>query len=140
MRRIISLLIGWIIFFQFNSCDIRGQAENNQTRNLQSETIDVYYFHFTRRCETCIAVENESRKAVEELYPAALTEGRIVFQSINLEEEEGKQIAQKLNVATQTLLIVRFGERIDLTNEGFMYARTDPDKLKQALQRAIGKI
>jgi hypothetical protein len=87
-----------------------------------------------------MAVENESKKAVEELYASALEEGRIVFQSFNLEEEEGKQVAEKLNVSTQTLLVVKFGEKIDLTSQGFMYARTDPEKLKKALQDAIGKI
>lgn len=140
MRQIIFSLIAWIIFLQLNSCNVKGQTENSQTGIKQAETVEVYYFHFTRRCETCLAVESESRKAVEELYPKAMEEGRITFQSLNLEEEEGKQVAQKLNVATQTLLVVRFGEKIDLTNQGFMFARTDPDKLKQALQQAIGKI
>jgi len=140
MRRAILLVIGLVFFFQFNSCDAQGQKGTNQVANYQSETVEVYYFHFTRRCETCMAVENESKKAVEELYASALKEGRIVFQSFNLEEEEGRQVAEKLNVSTQTLLVVKFGEKIDLTSQGFMYARTDPEKLKKALQDAIGKI
>jgi hypothetical protein len=138
--RVIFLIIAWTVFLQLNSCNARGQADNSQTGIIQSETVEVYYFHFTRRCETCLAVENESRKAIEELYPSALEEGRIIFKSLNLEEEEGKLIAQKFNIAGQTLLVIRFGEKIDLTNQGFMFARTDPEKLKKALQEAIGKI
>jgi hypothetical protein len=140
MKKVILSVIGLIIFLQFNSCNAQGEKGTNQNTNLQAENVEVYYFHFTRRCETCMAVENESRKAVEELYSKALEEGRIMFQSLNLEEEEGKQIASKFNISSQTLLVVRFGEKIDLTNEGFMYARTDPAKLKKALQDAIGKI
>jgi thiol-disulfide isomerase/thioredoxin len=133
------LLISLTAFFQFSSCDAQGNKDTKTNTSLQTEMVEVYYFHFTRRCETCIAVENESRKAVEELYSNALEEGRIIFQSLNL-EEEGKQTADKLNIASQTLLVVRFGEKIDLTSQGFMYARTDPEKLKKALQDAIGKI
>ena len=140
MKGSIISLVMLAVFLQFISCDARGQKGNSQEGDLKAETIEVYYFHFTRRCETCMAVENVSRKAVEELYPKALEEGRIAFQSLNLEEEDGKQIADKLNIATQTLLVVRFGEKIDLTNQGFMYARTDPEKLKKALLDAIGKI
>jgi hypothetical protein len=140
MKRIILSIIGLLAFFQFNSCNAQGDNETGQNANLQTENVEVYYFHFTRRCETCVAVENESRKAVEELYSKAMEEGRITFRALNLEEEEGKQIASKLNISGQALLIVRFGEKIDLTNQGFMYARTDPEKLKKAIQDAIGKI
>ena len=140
MKKIIFLSIGLATFLQLNSCHAQAGEKANQNSVLQTENVEVYYFHFTRRCETCMAVENESRKAVEELYYKAMEEGRITFKALNLEEEEGKQIASKLNISVQTLLIVRFGEKIDLTNQGFMYARTDPEKLKKAIQDAIGKI
>src|SRR4030042_2154939 len=128
MKKQMLLLISLAAFFQFNSCDAQGNKDTKTNTSLQTEMVEVYYFHFTRRCETCMAVENESRKAVEELYASAL------------EEEEGKQTADKLNISSQTLLVVKFGEKIDLTSQGFMYARTDPEKLKKALQDAIGKI
>jgi hypothetical protein len=140
MKKRLLLLISLAAFFQFSSCDAQANKDTKTNTNLQTEMVEVYYFHFTRRCETCMAVENESRKAVEELYANALEEGRIIFQSLNLEEEEGKQTGDKLNISSQTLLVVKFGEKIDLTSQGFMYARTDPEKLKKALQDAIGKI
>jgi len=140
MKNQLLLLISLAAFFQFNLCNAQGNKDTKTNASLQSEMVEVYYFHFTRRCETCMAVENESRKAVEELYANALEEGRIIFQSLNLEEEEGKQIADKLNISSQTLLVVKLGEKTDLTRQGFMYARTDPEKLKKALQDAIGKI
>jgi hypothetical protein len=140
MKKQMIFLISLAAFFQFCSCDAQGNKDTKTNTNLQTDMVEVYYFHFTRRCETCMAVENESRKAVEELYANALEEGRIIFQSLNLEEEEGKQTGDKLNISSQTLLVVKFGEKIDLTSQGFMYARTDPEKLKKALQDAIGKI
>lgn len=140
MKNVVLFVIMLIAFFQFNSCNAQGEKGSSQNSNLQTENVEVYYFHFTRRCETCMAVENESRKAVEELFSKALQEGRITFQALNLEEEEGKQIASKLNISGQTLLIVRFGEKIDITNQGFMYARTDPEKLKKVIKDAIGEI
>src|SRR4030042_5652711 len=114
MKKQMIFLISLAAFFQFCSCDAQGNKDTKTNTSLQTEMVEVYYFHLTRRCESCMAVENESRKAVEELYADALKDGRIIFQSVNLEEEEGKQAAEKLNVSAQTLLVVRFGENIDL--------------------------
>lgn len=140
MKKIIFLFFLLASFIQLNSCNAQNEKVTSNNTGLQTENVEVYYFHFTRRCETCMAVENESRKAIGEIYSKAMEEGRITFQALNLDEEEGKQIASRLNISGQTLLVVRFGEKIDLTNQGFMYARTDPEKLKKALQDAIGKI
>lgn len=140
MKKIIIVFVWLSALSLFNSCNAQEEKRTDQENDLQAEIVEVYYFHFTRRCETCMAVENESRNSIEGLYSRALEEKRITFQAFNLDEEDGKQMALKLNISGQTLLVVRFGEKIDLTNQGFMYAKTDPEKLKKALQDAIGEI
>ena len=59
---------------------------------------------------------------------------------MNIEDDTNKSIARELNVSGQTLLIVIDGKKNDLTNDAFMYARTNPNKLKEKIQKTIGTI
>jgi hypothetical protein len=101
------------------------------------DNIEVFYFHLTRRCVTCQAVENVSRDAVQELYPEEISSGKIVFRSLNIENQENEAVAEKVRATGQCLLVVSGDTRVDLTSEGFMYARSKPEKLKDALKKAI---
>jgi len=105
--------------------------------NPPAKKIEVYYFHFTRRCMTCNNVEKVSKEAVEKQYAEKVKSGEITFQSINLDEKEGEAIGAKLKVEGQTLLIVSGDKRVDLTDKGFLYANNSPDKLKAEIKKAI---
>jgi hypothetical protein len=101
------------------------------------QVIEVYYFHMSRRCATCLAVEAESEAALKNLYPEQMKSGLITFQGINLEEESSEPLAKKFQVSGQTLLIVKGDKKIDLTGDGFTYARTNPEKLQEKFKTAI---
>ena len=111
-----------------------AQPENDSSKPVVSveQEVEVFYFHYTRRCATCQAVETVSGEAVAELFGE-----RVPFREYNLEETDGKQKATDLGVSGQTLLIVSGDEKINITNEGFMYARSNPDKLKQIISDKI---
>ncbi len=120
-----------ILFIGCLSCN--GQTNKKDTGKI----INVYYFHFTRRCPTCIAVEENSKKALQELYPEKFKSGDMTFSSYNLDEEKNNKLAEKYEVAGQTLLIVKGEKKIDVTEAGFMYAKSDTDKLKAELKKAV---
>lgn len=140
MKREFLLLLNVILISFLYSCNAQSDKAEVSESHLQPGMTEVYYFHFTQRCVTCLAIENETKKAIEELYSEALDEEKIAFISLNLEEEDGQKMAEKLNISGQTLLIVKDGEQVNLTNDGFLYARTNPEKLREALQNAIGEI
>jgi len=121
----------------FLSCQSQGVGKKDQVQVAQNEVIHVYYFHFTRRCATCQAVEEQSELALKTLYPELIKSGQIVFTSVNLEESTSEELAEKLQVSMQTLLIVRGEKRIDLTEDGFMYARSNPEKLQEKIKNTI---
>jgi len=99
--------------------------------------VAVYYFHFTRRCQTCLNVEKVAKESTESLFPEQIKEATIVFQSINLDEKEGEELGKKFNVGGQTLLVVCDDKRIDITDKGFLYANGNPDKLKEEIRKAV---
>jgi len=119
------------------SCDAAQGKKNQSAKKVAAQNVEVYYFHFTRRCVTCKAVETEAKKALESLYPTQTKSGKITFKGINLDDESSKVFAEKLGVEGQSLLIVGGGKKIDLTSQGFMYARSNPEKLKAEIKAAI---
>lgn len=136
MKKLITVGIALIMVSVQFSCI--GQAEQTQTSTESQLTsqVGVYYFHFTRRCATCIAVEENSKKAVEELYPDQVKTGEYFFKGVNLDEESSKDIAKELGIGMQALLVVHGDEKIDITGEGFMYAH-EYEKLKTEIEKAV---
>jgi len=99
--------------------------------------VEVYYFHMTIRCVTCKTVEAEARKNVEMLYPEQVKAGKISFTALNLEEATGKSMGERLGVNSQTLLIVKGDQKINITNEGFLYAVSQPQKFTEVMKSKI---
>jgi len=120
------------------------QAQNNQpaneTQKISTDKIEVYYFHNTRRCATCQAIESVTKSSLEELYPEQFKKGEVIFVSLNIEDDANEGLVKDLKISGQTLLVVKDGKKKDLTNDAFMYARSNPDKLKDKIQKAIGTI
>ena len=99
--------------------------------------VEVYYFHMTMRCTTCKTVEAEARKNVEMLYADQVKSGRISFTALNLDDATGKSMGEKLGVNSQTLLIVKGDLKINITNEGFLYAVSQPQKFTEVMKSKI---
>ena len=119
------------------------KAQPNEAQipeNTNSEEIQIYYFHNTKRCATCNAVENETRIALEMFYAEKLKAGEMEFTSINIQEDEGKKMAKTLRISGQTLLIVKGEKQVNLTNEGFMNARTNPTNFHEIIKEQIDKL
>ncbi len=129
-----------ILFVMILSLSFCQAQESEKMESKAGEAINVYYFHFTHRCETCKAVESVSKAALEELYPEKMKEGQITFQAVNLDESENDALAKELEVSGQTLLFVKGDKQVNLTNDGFMYARTKPEKLKEEIQETINNM
>ena len=122
-----------------SACSARS-SQDRKSGIAENGELQVYYFHFTKRCATCNAVENETRVALEMFYADQVKEGNIAFTSLNLEEEDGKKMAEQLKVSGQTLLLVKGDQMVNLTNEGFMNARTNSGKFHEILKSNIDRM
>ena len=144
MRKIKPLILVLLAILSLFGCKgptaENQKNENQTTENVQSDDIQVYYFHNTKRCATCNAVEDETKMALEMFYPEQSKAGTIEFTSLNLEEEEGEKMAESLQVSGQTLLLVKGDHQVNLTNDGFMNARTNPSKFHEILKSNIDQL
>ena len=119
-----------VVFLTVLSClSVSTQAV---AQNEEDGLVRMYYFHFKTRCETCRAVESEAQQDVQLLFG-----DDVKFTAVNLDEKEGEETGKKLGVNSQMLLVVKGDTRINLTNEGFMYALTDPDKFREIIEEKI---
>lgn len=141
IRELTIYLLAALFPVMFISCNSESTETETQTEEAATAAItnnvEAYYFHFTRRCATCNAVEDVTKEALNEYFADAMDSEKIVFKSVNLDEESSEEIAGKLNVAEQSLLFVSGDEQVNLTSDAFMYARSAPDKLKAKVKETI---
>ena len=109
-----------------------GQTQKKETAGSVVNKVEAYYFHNAARCVTCKTVESETKADLESLYGAEVS-----FKALNLEDVATKPIAKKLKVSGQTLLLVKGDKKINITNEVFMYARTNPAKFKSIIKEKV---
>jgi hypothetical protein len=134
----IKILLALTLIVPVLSCN--GQQDKKVTSSsssASSDKIEAYYFHFTARCTTCKTIEASTKENLEKLYPNQVKQGLITFQSVNLDEASSKSLAEKLGVSGQTLLLVKGDQKINLTNDGFMYAVVKPEKFKEIINEKV---
>lgn len=112
-------------------CTAKSSAKDKMV-TAQEEQVQVLYFHLTRRCATCMAVENVSRNYIEKVYG-----DRVKFESYNLDEQKAREIAEKHKVSGQALIIVSGDTRYDITAKAFMNALKNPEKLEELLKQNV---
>ncbi len=141
MKKIINtlgfILITLSVAFLAQSCS--GSATNSSKSEAKAEVVSqetgeikVYYFHASRRCATCEAVEAVAVEAIKEHYG-----DKVAFESVDNEEEKNNPLLKKYDISGQTFIIVNGGIMVDLTNEAFLNARTNPDKFKSKIKSTI---
>jgi len=103
-----------------------------KAQEKEQAKVQVYYFHLTTRCATCRAIESEAKQDVKELFGEEVS-----FAAYNLDDAAGEAKGKELGVNSQSLIAVKDGKKVNLTNEGFLYARTNPEKFKEVIEEKI---
>ena len=142
IRNIFGLVVVMSIAISIQSCKTKTEnttekkelAQENAYRDTSKEGVSaqVYYFHATRRCATCEAVEKVSKEFIEENYAE-----KVSFVSINREEDQNSDLVNKYEIAGQTLLVIFESEVVDLTTKAFLNARNSPEKLEELLKSTL---
>lgn len=133
-----NLILAGLMMLVFSGVSCNAQPGKKKLVSANSgNDVEVYYFHRTTRCVTCKTVEAEARKNILMLYADQVLKGKISFTALNLEEATGKSVGEKLGVNSQTLLIVKGDQKINITNEGFLYAVSKPDKFREIIKEKV---
>jgi len=146
MKNIFKTLILFILIVTLMSCNNSSktsETDKKEVTTVSNAKIQVVYFHATKRCATCNAVEDNAKVLLEEKYKTQIADGTMSFQSLNLEEDANKALVEKYLVSYSTLMIINNYDTeptsTDLTDMAFQYARNEPDKYKELLKTEIDK-
>jgi len=113
-----------------------AQTDSPKTvSTAESDGIEVLYFHGKQRCATCIAIEKQTKQAVEEL-----SDNRLTMMTIDISKKENESIVEKYEVAWSSLIVVKDGNVLNLTELGFSLARNNPDGFREKFKSEIKQL
>ncbi len=77
----------------------------NTSLPSDSEKIEVFVFHATQRCISCINIGKYTRTVIEEKFPNELKSGKITFREVNIDLAKNRQLAKDYGVSGSALYI-----------------------------------
>ena len=99
-----------LVYMSFSTNRVASeQKDASKTAAVQSskpaEKIQVFLFHNTQRCYSCITIGKFSKETVEQKFPEEIKSGKIEFREINIDLPENKELATKFKAAGSSLFI-----------------------------------
>lgn len=109
---ILAVVFIGIIFFAYNlnkqSVSGEQKSETKITENQiakPSDRVQVFLFHATKRCISCINIGKYAKETVEQKFSEELKSGKIEFREINIDLPENKELATKFKATGSALFI-----------------------------------
>lgn len=65
---------------------------------------------------------------------------KVRLMDINREDDSGNPLIEKYRVSGQTLLVVMDDRVVNMTNEAFLLARQQPDRVRKSMRSVIEKM
>jgi disulfide oxidoreductase YuzD len=108
----------------------------------KADKVQIFMFHATARCATCIAIGRLTKETVEEFFSEELKEGKIEFKEINIDLVENEELAKKFQVSGSTLKINSIYDNKDHISEDVNVWRltSNSDNFKKYLKDKINNI
>lgn len=85
--------------------DKTGFNQSASVNNSQTDKVQVFLFHATRRCSTCIAIGRLAGETVNERFQSELKLGQVEFREINIDLLENRELAQKFQATGSALYL-----------------------------------
>jgi hypothetical protein len=86
------------------AASVEQPGSNNSS--VPADRVDVVYFHFTQRCSTCVHAENMTLYTLETYFADELANGKVTFQSINMEDQANADIVAEYNSPSYLALCI----------------------------------
>jgi len=122
-----------------------SESAETATNKIQADKVQVFLFHATQRCTTCIAIGRLAGATVDEYFQNELQSGKIEFREINIDLPENKELAQKFQASGSSLKINAIYDEQDHISEDVTVWRLASDEtqfknyLKNKIDTILGK-
>lgn len=102
------------------ACGCQEQASSNaNVTNAERKTVNpsmlpvqtdssviAYYFHRTMRCHTCLTIETNAARVIENNFSQQITDGQLIWMPYNL-DEDGLDLAKEFDISVSTLVLAK---------------------------------
>lgn len=90
------------------------------------DKVEVFLFHKTQRCPTCVAIGKLADKTVQEKFAEEVNAGQVIFKEINIDLPENKELANKFQASGSSLYINTIkGGKDDIEQDVKVWMLTD---------------
>lgn len=115
---------------------------NTAETKIKADKIQVFTFHETERCPTCIAIGTLSSEVVEEYYQRELRDGKIEVREINIDLPENKDLVKRFQAGGSALKINAIYNGEDHISEDTAVWRltSNPEQYKSYLKNKIDNL
>lgn len=145
MKKIIFLLFSCIMLVSCNANTDNKVAESSPASEISSkEYVEVLYFHGKQRCATCMAIERNTKDALQKTFSDEMKKGKVIFKVIDISKKENEKIVEKYEVTWSSLFVVKYknGKETseNMTQFAFANARKSPDEFKSGVIKTVNKM
>ncbi len=81
-------------------------AEISTKASVGERRLVAYYFLGKIRCSSCRKIEEASRKTIEESFRQELTDGRLQFLVVNVDQPENRHFVEEFRLESSALVLV----------------------------------
>lgn len=127
----------------FNS--VKTEVSNTDKPIGHADRVQVYLFHATKRCTTCITIGRLASETVVEYFQPEIRDGKVELKEINIDLPENKELAQKFQASGSALYINAIKDGQDNISEDVTVWRLTTNEvqfknyLKDKLENLLGK-
>jgi hypothetical protein len=80
-------------------------VEATASKKDDPDKVVVYYFHFTRRCRTCLGIQKTIADTLQDRFAEELAAGTLVFEEINLDEDQHKHFMKEFELGFSSMIV-----------------------------------
>ncbi|UMX48031.1 MAG: nitrophenyl compound nitroreductase subunit ArsF family protein [Candidatus Nealsonbacteria bacterium DGGOD1a] len=125
-----------------SASNLQKNTGNMSIAVAPAQKVEVFLFHRTQRCATCIAIGKLSGQTVEEEFAPEILKGKVVFLEVNVDEPQNKALAEKFQARGSSLFInvVRGGSDNIQEDMEVWRLTNDPQAFKNYLAGKINRL
>lgn len=145
MKRNIYIALALMISVLYSCNQATQTKESEQNVVVQNEgqnlKLQVYYFHSTNRCPTCLGIQSNVKSVIDNEYSEEVEKGIIRFTEVNVDLKKNQALAERFGAYGSSLHMVQITDGVendvDLTDYAFMYSNAKPDFFIQGINDTI---
>lgn len=84
------------------------QGDTIISANEENLKVKLLYFHITHRCNTCLSIEANIRKTIEQHFSSELETGVLALYIMNCELPENQELVKKYDAYGATLALTSY--------------------------------